>query len=67
MNSNFERILMKAILHTKFGSPDELQLKEIDKPVPKDNEVLITVFVKIVVPFIKLHFLRDYRCQSCQI
>ena len=34
---------IKAILHTKFGSPDELQLKEVDKPVPKDNEVLIKV------------------------
>ena len=34
---------MKAVLHTKFGPPDELQLKEVEKPVPKDNEVLIKV------------------------
>ena len=32
---------MKAIVHTKYGPPDELQLKEVGKPVPGDNEVLI--------------------------
>jgi len=34
---------MKAIVHTKYGPADELQLKEMDKPVPGDNEVLIKV------------------------
>ncbi len=34
---------MKAILHTRFGTPDELQLKEIEKPVPRGNEVLIRI------------------------
>lgn len=34
---------MKAILHTKFGPPSELQLIEVEKPVPDDNEVLIKI------------------------
>lgn len=34
---------MKAILHSQYGSPDLLQFKEVDKPAPKDNEVLIAV------------------------
>jgi NADPH:quinone reductase-like Zn-dependent oxidoreductase len=35
---------MKAIMHTRFGSPSEvLELREIDKPVPEQGEVLIRV------------------------
>jgi 2-desacetyl-2-hydroxyethyl bacteriochlorophyllide A dehydrogenase len=35
---------MKAIVLTKFGLPDVLQLREVEKPVPQDNEVLIRVY-----------------------
>jgi len=34
---------MKAIVYTQYGPPDVLQLKEVDKPIPQDDEVLIQV------------------------
>ena len=39
---------MKAIVWTKYGSADGLQLQEVPKPVPKDNQVLIKIFATTV-------------------
>ena len=58
---------IKAIVCTKYGSPDVLQIQEVERPIPTDNEVLIKVMASSVTaadsmmrranPFISRFFL----------
>jgi NADPH:quinone reductase-like Zn-dependent oxidoreductase len=44
------RRIVKAVVYTKYGSADVLRIKEVAKPTPRDNEVLVKVYETLVTP-----------------
>lgn len=57
-------VFIKAIIWTKYGSPDGLNLQEVEKPVPKDDEILIKVHTTTVTA-VDCEMRRLERHKSC--
>jgi len=51
---------MKAVVYTKYGSPEVLHIKEVAKPAPKNNEVLIKIYATTA-------HVGDTRVRSCRV
>jgi NADPH:quinone reductase-like Zn-dependent oxidoreductase len=50
---------MKAIVYEKYGSPDILELKEVEQPIPKDNQIMIEIYA-VSLNSADLDYLRGY-------
>ena len=48
MKKEFKEIKKKAIISEKYGTPDTLKVGEVDKPIPKDKEVLVKVYASSI-------------------
>ena len=48
---------MKAIVYPRYGSPDVLQFREVEKPTPKDGQILVKIYAASANP-LDWHFMR---------